>query len=491
MKKPVFCVLMLALALSSLAAQQKYALVIGNGSYTSVTKLNNPVNDARDMEAALKGLGWTVELVLNGGQEQMEGAAIRLKNRLSASKQNYGFLFYAGHGVQSNGENFLIPVDANIQSESFLRSRAVSVQALLDELNAAGNALNIVVLDACRDNPFSWKRSGSRGLQVVSNQPADSIIVYATSAGSTAEDGTGRNGLFTSHLLNNLKTAGLSVRDLFDKTGSDVRRASGGKQIPAIYSQYFETAYIGSKPVAVTPAPAPTPTPAPAPSPALANAVDYYNRGKSYYDKKDYDRAIADFTEAIRVNPQYATAYNDRGASYSAKKDYDRAIADYTAAIRLNPQYAIAYYNRGNSYYDKKDYDRAIADYTEAIRLNPQYASAYYNRGNLYRDKKDYDRAIADYTEAIRLNPQFANAYYNRGLTYFFKNDYDRAIADNTEVIRIDPQYANAYHNRGAAYFNKSDYDRAIADYEAALRIDPNHALAKNNLEMARQKRGR
>ncbi|MDR1031420.1 MAG: caspase family protein, partial [Treponema sp.] len=239
MKKMGLLWLLVVLGVSSLGAQQKYALVIGNGAYTGITRLNNPVNDARDMEAALKNLGWTVDLVLNGNLDQMEGAAIRLKNRLAASRNSYGFLFYAGHGVQSGGVNYLIPVDATIQSENFLRQRAVSLQALLDELNDAGNELNMVVLDACRDNPFSWARGGTRGLQVVGSQPADSIIVYATSAGSTAADGTGRNGLFTTHLLNNLKKPGLEVSEMFRLTGADVRRASGGAQIPAIYSQFF------------------------------------------------------------------------------------------------------------------------------------------------------------------------------------------------------------------------------------------------------------
>jgi hypothetical protein len=254
--------------------QKKYALIIGNGAYTGITRLNNPVNDAADMKAALESLGFTVDVVVNGGQEQMESAATRLRGRLSAERNSYGFFFYAGHAVQSGGENYLIPVDANIQSENFLRQKAVSVQAVLGELNDAGNALNIVVLDACRDNPFSWSRSGSRGLQVVSDQPADSIIVYATGAGNTAADGEGRNGLFTTHLLANLKTPGLSVRDLFDKTGADVRRASGGKQIPAIYSQFFETAWLGGRPaVAVQPSPQPAPQPNPTPVQPVAPPV--------------------------------------------------------------------------------------------------------------------------------------------------------------------------------------------------------------------------
>jgi formylglycine-generating enzyme required for sulfatase activity len=224
------------------------------------------------MEAALKNLGWTVDLVLNGNLDQMEGAAIRLKNRLAASRNSYGFLFYAGHGVQSGGVNYLIPVDATIQSENFLRQRAVSLQALLDELNDAGNELNMVVLDACRDNPFSWARGGTRGLQVVGSQPADSIIVYATSAGSTAADGEGRNGLFTTHLLNNLKKPGLEVSEMFRLTGADVRRASGGAQIPAIYSQFFEVAYVGTRPSVVTSV-QPVAPPVVNPQPAPANMV--------------------------------------------------------------------------------------------------------------------------------------------------------------------------------------------------------------------------
>jgi len=238
------------LPLTGLFAQQKYALIIGNGAYTGsgMSKLTNPVNDANDVAATLQGLGFTVDKVLDASLEQMESSIMRLKNRLSVSNETYGFFFYAGHGVQSGGENYLIPVGANIPSENSLRDRAVSVQWTLSELNDAKNALNVVVLDACRDNPFSWKRSGTRGLSVVANQPADSIIVYATSAGSTAADGTGRNGLFTTHLLNNLKTPGLEVKEIFNRTGADVSRASNRQQIPAIYNQFFDTAYLGSQP---------------------------------------------------------------------------------------------------------------------------------------------------------------------------------------------------------------------------------------------------
>jgi hypothetical protein len=234
---------------------QKFALVIGNGNYTGLTKLANPVNDANDMAAALKDMGFTVDKILDGSLDQIEDAVIRLKNRLSVSKNSYGFFFYAGHGVQSNGVNYLIPVGANIASENSLRDRGVSVQWALSELNDAGNDLNVVVLDACRDNPFAWARSGNRGLAVISAQPADSIIVYATSAGSTAADGTGRNGLFTTQLLKNIATPGLEVKELFNRTGADVAQVSNRQQIPAVYNQFFGNAYLGPAPVVPVPPP--------------------------------------------------------------------------------------------------------------------------------------------------------------------------------------------------------------------------------------------
>ena len=273
-----FLALLLAFLPTFLPAQQKFALVIGNSAYSNVTKLANPVNDANDMAALLEQLGFNVEKILNGRLDQMEDAALRLKTRLSVSKDSYGFLFYAGHGVQSNGDNYLLPVDANIPSETFLRQRAFSVQTMLDELNNAGNALNIVVLDACRDNPFSWKRSGSRGLSVVGYQPADSIIVYATSAGSTAADGTGRNGLFTGHLLNNMRTPGLEITEVLRRTMADVSRDSSNTQRPAVYNQFSGLAYLGGPPIvgsqptaiaqAVQPEPAAVVVPAPQPAPA-------------------------------------------------------------------------------------------------------------------------------------------------------------------------------------------------------------------------------
>jgi len=227
---------------------QKYALVIGNGNYTSFGRLQNTLNDANDMKTALEGLGFIVDLIIDGSRAQMVEGISRLKNRLSVSNNSYGFFFYAGHGVQYNGINYLVPANADIPNANYLGDTSISVQTMLAELNDAGNGLNVIVLDACRDFPAAWNRSMNRGLTVITNQPADSIIVYATSAGSTASDGTGRNGLFTSKLLKNLKTPGLEVSEIFRLTGADVSEASNKQQIPAVYNQFFGRAYFSIQP---------------------------------------------------------------------------------------------------------------------------------------------------------------------------------------------------------------------------------------------------
>src|SRR5262245_39022006 len=154
-----------------------------------------------------------------------------------------------------------------------------------------------------------------------------------------------------------------------------------------------------------------------------------------------------------------------QGKTDSNNGDYDRAIAAFSEAIRLDPKNVNAFGNRGIAYAKKGDNDRAIADYNDVIRLSPNYANAFLNRGIAYGKKGDNDRAIADFTEAIRLDPKNANAFLNRGIAYAKKGDNDRAIADFTEAIRLDPKNANVFFDRGSAYGKKGDNDRAIGDY--------------------------
>jgi S1-C subfamily serine protease/lipoprotein NlpI len=216
-----------------------------------------------------------------------------------------------------------------------------------------------------------------------------------------------------------------------------------------------------------------TPSPLPARDPAADDVRRIALRAAAHGNAGDYDSAIADCTEAIRIDPKYAFAYIMRGQAYLQKGDYDSAIADFTEVIRREPTDADAYYGRGKAYNGKGDYDSAIADFTEVIRLDPTRAWAYFCRSVAYYGKEDYDSAIADSTEVIRLDPDFAFAYIMRANAYSDKRDYDSAIADFTEVIRREPKNAFAYYGRGLAYrgkvlFSQENGLRAAAERDFA-----------------------
>ncbi len=207
----------------------------------------------------------------------------------------------------------------------------------------------------------------------------------------------------------------------------------------------------------------------------------YNSRGIVWQDKAEYDIAIKDYGEAIRLDPKDAVAYYNRGNAWRAKKEYDKAIKDYDDAILVDPKDAAAYRNRGNAHFYTKDYDKAIKDYDDAIRLDPKDAWTYYNRGNAWSDKGEYDKAIRDYDETIRLDPNSPKAHSNRGTAWYSKKDYDKAIRDYDEAIRLDPNDALPYYNRGNSWNIKREYVKAIRDYDEAIRLDPKDAAAYRN----------
>lgn len=209
--------------------KDRAALVIGNAAYSS-SPLANPVNDAQDMAHALEHLGFNVELLVDADQRDMEEAVHRFGSRLGPGVA--GLFYYAGHGIQVRGENYLIPVDADVRTESDIRYEAVNAGRILGKMQDADNALNIVILDACRNNPFARSfRSVERGLARM-DAPVGSIVAFSTAPGSVAADGLEDNGLYTRHLLRHIVTPNLNITDILMRTRIDVAKASQGQQIP-------------------------------------------------------------------------------------------------------------------------------------------------------------------------------------------------------------------------------------------------------------------
>ncbi|MGO9269918.1 MAG: tetratricopeptide repeat protein [Terriglobia bacterium] len=223
-------------------------------------------------------------------------------------------------------------------------------------------------------------------------------------------------------------------------------------------------------------------------SPNLARA--FYNRGAAYATAVQYDRAIQDFDQAIRLEPDFAEAFNGRGSAYSDEGQYDRAIQDYDEAIRLTPDYADAFNNRGNAYLNKGQYDSAVQDYDEAVRLEPDYAYPFNNRGIAYYLTGQYDSAIQDYDQAIRLKPDEAKSFNGRALAYSNAGQYDHAIQDYDQAIRLKPDYENAFNNRGRTKFFLAHFLGAAADFQNGLSLDSSNAYTVLWLHLAKKRAG-
>ena len=212
---------------------RRLALIIGNANYANGGSLQNPINDVRAMETTLKGLGFTVLKYENCSQSTIKRAIDRFGEQLA--NYDVGLFFYAGHGIQVRGNNYLIPVDAQLTSENDVEYDCVRADRVLAKMESAGSNTNIAVLDACRDNPF--ERSWSRGTQgnglAFMNAPQGSLIAYATAPGQTASDGKGgKHGLYTAALLENIALPGLTIEQVFKRVRAKVAQRSEGKQTP-------------------------------------------------------------------------------------------------------------------------------------------------------------------------------------------------------------------------------------------------------------------
>ena len=210
-------------------AIRRTALVLGNSKYQQ-GPLRNPANDARAMGNTLKDLGFDVTLQFNLNLRQMDEAVRAFGQKIKDG--GVGLFYFAGHGVQVDGVNYLAPVGARVEKEQDVKFEMLDIGKVTAEMEAAKNGLNILILDACRNNPFMRAfRSQTTGLAPI-NAPSGTYIAFATAPGTTASDGEGENGLYTQELLTNLKQPGLRLEDVFIRTRVSVKQKSNDMQAP-------------------------------------------------------------------------------------------------------------------------------------------------------------------------------------------------------------------------------------------------------------------
>jgi len=220
------------------------------------------------------------------------------------------------------------------------------------------------------------------------------------------------------------------------------------------------------------------------------NGLIHQGRGWALVNKGEFERAIADYDEAIKQSPTTAAFFVDRGVAYSKRGNFEQAVQDLDEAIRLDPKLANSYVHRAVAFQKRGALERATRDLDEAIRINPKYVQAFNLRGEFYVARGDVDRGIRDFDEAIRLDPKYVTAYINRGEAYIKKEVYDRAIKDYDEAIWIEPKSSKAYVGRANAYEKKGDLERSRRDYDEALLIDSKDRTALKGRSIVFFKRG-
>lgn len=260
-------------------AETRVALVIGNGAYRNVPALPNPTNDAADIAAALERLGFAVTRLTDAGFEEMRRALIDFGRR--AQGANIAAVFFAGHGMEIGGENWLIPTDAELRTDTDAENEAVSLRAVMLQV-ANATSLGLVILDACRNNPFAARMQRSVRLRAVERgfsriEPAENVLVaYAARDGTTAIDGDGHNSPFTAALLRNIETPGLEITFLFRAVRDEVMAATDRRQQPFVYGSLSKVAIYLKPQEGVAEANAPAQIAVVAPPvlrPALADAA--------------------------------------------------------------------------------------------------------------------------------------------------------------------------------------------------------------------------
>jgi len=226
-------------------APRRIALVVGNAKY-KVSPLRNPINDATDMADALKKLGFETTLLRDATFQQMEAAVDAFSRKLRQG--GVGLFYYAGHGVQIDGQNYLVPVDAPLQTAASVKYRSVPANWLLERMADAGNQLNIIVLDACRENLFMRESRSSvdRGLAIMQGAQG-SLIAYSTAPGKVALDGSERNGVYTKYLLKYITRPGIPVEELFKRVRIDVQKETKDRQTPWESSSLVGDFYFAPK----------------------------------------------------------------------------------------------------------------------------------------------------------------------------------------------------------------------------------------------------
>lgn len=476
-------------ATPSLAAGDRFALVIGNAKYPDAdAPLKEPLNDARDVADELKRDGFSVEVGENLTGDGMRRAFDKLYGKIKPGSA--ALVFFSGFGIQSARQSYMLPVDAQIWTESDVRRDGVSLETVLGELNTRGAGVKIALIDASRRNPFERRfRSFSAGLTPVI-APNGTLVMYSAALASVVSDAGGDHSLFVQELLKEIRVPDLMAEETLNRTKMGVTRASRGEQVPWISSSLAEDfSFIpgaaGSRPqakmsppppppvVANNPPPAP-PAPPPLPKPSDTVAAPMPPPAPPAVPapppKPQVEAALPPPAKPADSPPAPSM---DSGPSAAALAE-DPTIKGLTAKIAANPDDVNALYRRGQVYASKGAYSLAIRDFDDTLRINSKDVEALNNRCWTRTVIGDLQGALKDCNEALRLRPNFVDALDSRGLVNLKSGAVKNAIADFDAALRINPRLTSSLFGRGIAKQRNGSAQEGALDIANAKAMDPN-----------------
>ena len=472
----------------SLAAGDRFALIIGNAKYPDAdSPLKEPINDARQVADELKRDGFTVEIGENQTGDNMRRAFDRLYNKLRPG--SVALIFFSGFGISSNRQSYMIPVDAQIWTESDVRRDGLSLEAVLGEINNRGAGVKIALIDASRRNPFERRfRSFSAGLAPVI-APNGTLVMYSAALSSVVSDNGSDRSLFVRELLKEMRTPDLMAEETLNRTRVGVTRASRQEQVPWISSSLAEDfsfipsgsgprpASQPSTPVATAPAAPPAPAPAPPPpSPPVAAPAPPPPPSPPVAAPAPPPPppAVQKPVEAA-IPPPAPPAKPAEGPSPTVPPlADDPTIKSLNDKLKDNPDDAAALYRRGQVYASKGAYELAIKDFNNSLRLNPKDVEAFNNRCWARTVIGDLQAALKDCNEALRLRPNFVDALDSRGLVNLKSGQNKNAIADFDAALKINPRLTSSLYGRGLAKKRNGSIPEGDLDINNAKAMDPN-----------------
>jgi lipoprotein NlpI len=450
-------------------AADRIALVIGNAKYPDAdAPLKEPVNDARDVADELKRDGFTVDVGENLNGDGMRRAFDKLYGKVKPGSTV--LVFFSGFGVQASRQSYLIPVDAQIWTESDVKRDGFSLETILGEINNRGAGVKIALIDASRRNPFERRfRSFSAGLAPVI-APNGTLVMYSAALSSVISDNGGDHSLFVQELLKEIRVPDLMAEETLNRTRVGVTRASRSEQVPWISSSLSEDfAFIpgngssasSSRPSTTAPLPVNVPpldTPKPPkfdPQPEF-KPVQIPPLNDKPVDKNDNqnqvlekDPIIASLTQKLNDNPDDANSLYRRGQVYASKGAYNLAINDFSDSLRINSKDVEAYNNRCWARTVIGDLQAALKDCNEALRLRPNFIDALDSRGLLNLKSGQTKNAISDFDAALRINPRLTSSLYGRGLAKQRNGSMSDGEVDISNAKAMDPNIVKEYASYG------------------------------------------